>query len=326
MRFKRREVIFLLGGAALWPLPLRAQQTKRIGYVTGIVEDAEGQARFGAFREGLKSFGWIEGQNIELIARYGAADPDRNRTYVAEFVKLMPDVVVTSNPPSISALMKEAPTLPIVFPIQSDPVALGFVDSFARPSRNVTGFTLFEPSIAGKWLELLRELAPSATRVAVLVDPRIASAALYIRTVEAAASTMGIQVIVARVRSDAEIEQAIDAFARTPNGALIVPPGPGVENRRSLIFRLAVRHRLPAIYPFRYIAEEGGLISYGPDVLDLFRRSASYVDRILKGEKAGELPVQFPIKFELVINLKTAKELGVTVPLFLEQRADKVIE
>jgi putative ABC transport system substrate-binding protein len=328
---KRREFVTLLGGAAAsWPLAARSQQSsrmKRIGYVGGHDEDAVGRAFIAAFRQGLSVLGWIEGRNIEITARYGASDPDRSRTYVVEMLRLAPDMIVTDNGPTVAAILKETGTIPIVMPLTSDPVAKGFAESLAHPGGNVTGFALFEPAIATKWLELLREIAPGVTRIAVLADPLPdTSAMLYVRAVEPAASSLGLQLTTLRVHDDAEIEQTIESFVRGPGGGLIVPSGPWLANRSALIVGLAARHRLPAVYAARERAVDGGLISYAPDMLDMFRRSGSYVDRILKGAKPADLPIQLPTRFELVINLKTAKALGLTVPLSLITRADEVIE
>jgi ABC-type uncharacterized transport system substrate-binding protein len=326
---KRREFITLLGGAAAWPLAARAQQAerkRRIGWLDGTADDAETQARLTAFRQRLQALGWIEGRNVEIIARFGATDPARNRTYVAELLGLMPDVVVSTNPSSISALMKETRTIPIVFPIMSDPVALGFAESLARPGGNVTGFTHFEPATATKWLELLREIAPNVNRIAAIIDPRNSTANMYVHALEAAATSLSLPFTTAPARDGAEIEQAIGAFARSSNGGLILPPGPLQAVHRELIVELAAQHRLPAVYPWRYMVVEGGLMSYGPDVLDMYRGAATYVDRILKGEKPAALPIQASTKFALVINLKTARALGLTVPDKLLTLADEVIE
>ena len=327
---RRRDFITLLGGtAAAWPLGARAQQAgrkKRIGWLDGTGDDPETRARLTAFQQRLQAHGWIEGRNIEMIVRFRAADPDRNQTHVAELLGLAPDVIVSTNPSSISALMKETRTIPIVFPIMSDPVALGFAESLARPGGNVTGFTHFEPATATKWLELLREIAPSVNRISALVDPRNPTGDMYVQSLEAAAASMSLPFMTARVRDDAEIELAIGAFARELNGGLILPPGPLQALHRELIVKLAARHRLPAVYPWRYMVVDGGLMSYGPDVLDMYRGAATYVDRILKGEKPAALPIQASTKFALVINLKTAKALGIEIPSTLLAPADEVIE
>jgi ABC-type uncharacterized transport system substrate-binding protein len=327
---RRRDFMTLLrGAAASWPVAARAQEQerkKRIGWLDGTADDSETRARLTAFRQKLQALGWIEGRNLEIIARFAAADPNRNRTYVAELLGLPPDVIVSSNPPSISALMKETRTIPIVFPLMSDPVALGFAESLARPGRNVTGFTHFEPATATKWLELLSEIAPSVSRVATLVDPRNPTGNLYVHALEAAAASLTRSLTTAHARDGAEIEQAIGAFARNSNGGLILPPGPLQAVHRELIVKLAAQHRLPAVYPWRYMVVEGGLISYGPDVLDMYRGAATYVDRILKGEKPAALPIQASTRFELVINIRTAKTLGLDVSAKLLALADEVIE
>jgi putative tryptophan/tyrosine transport system substrate-binding protein len=326
----RREFISLLGGAAAaWPLAARAQQAermRRVGFLIGIGDDAEARARLAAFQHGLAALGWIEGRNVEIVARFGGADPERNRAHVAEMIALAPDIVVTSNPASIAALIKAARTIPIVFTMQSDPVAAGFAKSLARPGGNATGFAHFEQATVTKWLELLRQVAPGVIRVAFALDPEDIFAAQYLRALAAPASSLGIQLTSVSVGDAVEFELAIEAFARAPNGGLIVPPSAGTAAKRATIIGLAAKHRLPAIYAFRYHAVQGGLMSYGPDIFDLYRRPASYVDRILKGAKAAELPIQFPTKYELVVNLKTAKALGLEVPVQLQQLADEVIE
>jgi putative tryptophan/tyrosine transport system substrate-binding protein len=327
---KRRTFITLLGGAAVgWPLAARAQteRKRRVGFLIGLRDDdAEGRVRFAAFRQGLESYGWIDGQNIEIVARFGTSNPDRNRASVAELLQLRPDVIVTSNSASVSALVQETRTIPIVFTIIPDPIAQGFVASLARPGGNVTGFTMVEQAMASKWVELLKQVAPRINRVAMLDDPHTPLAAVFARSLGDAASLLGIQSTTVSVRDDAEIKQAISDFAQQPNGGLILPPSVGLGAARTVIIELAARHRLPAVYSTRDRVTSGGLMSYGPDVLDLYRRSASYVDRILKGAKPADLPVQQPTKFELVINLKTAKTLGLDVPLHLQQLADEVIE
>src|SRR5262245_59554119 len=328
---RRREVIALLGGAAAaWPLAARAQRqerTKRIGWLDGTSgADPETLARLEAFRRELETLGWHEGRTVEIVARFGAVDPDRSRAHVAELIAIAQDVIVSDNPHSISALIKPAPTIPIVFPLLTDPIALGFAKSLARPGGKVTGFTHFGETTATKWLELLREIAPGVIRIAILVDPRNANTDLYIASINTAASSLRIPLTVARTSDDAEVEELVAAFAKEPNGGLIVPPGPFGQVHRKTILKVAALHRLPAMYPWRYFVVDGGLISYGPDLLDMHRRTASYVDRILKGANPADLPIQGPTKFELVINLKTAKALSLDVPLHLQQLADEVIE
>jgi putative ABC transport system substrate-binding protein len=327
---RRREFFTLLGGAAASPLVAHAQgpdRIKRIGWLDGTsCVDQETQTRIEVFRRELERLGWIEGRTVEIVARFDALDPDRNRAHVAEFIAMSPDVIVATSPPSITALMKETRAIPIVFPLMTDPVALGFAKNLARPGYNVTGFTHFGETTATKWLELLREIVPGVIRIAVLVDPRNPTGDLYISSIEAAASSLRVPLTMAPARDDAEIEQAITNFAQEPNGGLIVPPGPFSNVHRQTIRKVATQHRLPAVYPWRYLVIEGGLISYGPDALDMYRRTASYVDRILRGANPAELPIQAPTKFELVINLKTAKALGLDVPPALLARADEVIE
>jgi len=329
---KRREFIALFGAAAVaWPLAASAQQSlmKRVGLIIGQFEDADTRPRLAALRQGLEALGWVEGRNLEIVVRFGTAGPDRTRIAVAEMLGFSPNVIVTSNEASVSALIKNGPTIPIIYTFGDDPVALGFAESLARPGGQVTGFTTFEFGTATKWLELLRDISPGLLRIAVLMAPvsQYPGGALYLRAIGDAASSLGIQSTAAGVRDDGEVEQLIESAARQPNSGLIVAPSGGVAgDRRELIARLAAHHRLPAVYPFRYFAEAGGLMSYGPDVVDLFRRSASYVDRIFKGARPADLPIQQPTKFELIINLKAAKALGLTVPPTLLARADEVIE
>ena len=329
---QRREFMTLLGGAVVaWPRAARAQQADRMRRV-GVLEsraadDPEGQARLAAFAQGLQELGWTEGRNLRIDYRWAAADADRYRTYAAELVALAPDVILASASASVAAFQQTTRTVPIVFVNVIDPVGAGFVASLARPGGNATGFTLFEYSLSGKWLELLKEIAPHLTRIAILRDPAIAAGIGQFAVIQAMASpSFGIELSPIDVRDGGEIERDIAAFARAPNGGLIVTASSGAAAYRELIITLAARHRLPAVYPFRYFVTNGGLISYGPDTTEQFRRAAGYVDRILKGEKAGDLPVQAPTKYELVINLKTAKALGLTVPPSLLARADEVIE
>jgi putative ABC transport system substrate-binding protein len=329
---QRREFITLLGGAAVaWPRAARAQQADRMRRV-GVLEsrtadDPEGRARLAVFAEGLRELGWTEGRNVRIDYRWAAANADRHRTYAAELVALAPDVILASASASVTALQQTTRTVPIVFVNIIDPVGAGFVASLARPGGNATGFTLFEYSLSGKWLELFKEIAPNLTRIAILRDPAIAAGIGQFAVIQAMAPpSFGVELSPIDERDGGEIERDIAAFARAPNGGLIVTASSGAVANRDLIIMLAARHRLPAVYPFRYFVTSGGLISYGPDTTEQYRRAASYVDRILKGQKAADLPVQAPTKYELAINLKTAKALGLTVPPSLLARADQVIE
>jgi ABC-type uncharacterized transport system substrate-binding protein len=327
---QRREFITLLGGAATWPLAARAQQPegrRRIGVLMNLAErDPEGQARTGALREGLAKLGWTEGRELQIEYRWFAGDPDRARAYAAELVKLKPEVIFAGATPSVAVLQRETRSVPIVFAQVADPVGAGFVASLARPGGNITGFASFEYAIAAKWLELLKQIAPQVTRVAVIYDLTNPETKEYLPVIEAAARSFGVQVSISVVRNAAEIERAIEEFTRGPNGGLIPLPTPLMAVHRDLIISLAARHRLPNVYAWRYYAMAGGLASYGIDNIELYRRAASYVDRILKGEKPGDLPVQQATKFELVINLKTAKALGLDPPISLLARTDEVIE
>jgi putative ABC transport system substrate-binding protein len=329
---QRREFITLLGGAVVaWPRAARAQQADRMRRV-GVLEsraadDREGQARLAVFLQGLQELGWTDGRNVRIDYRWAAADADRYRTYAAELVALSPDVILSSASASVAALLQTTRTVPIVFVNVIDPVGAGYVARLARPGGNATGFTPFEYSLSGKWLELLKEIAPNLTRIAILRDPAIATGIGQYAVIQAMASpSFGAELSPIDVRNGGEIERDIAAFARESNGGLIVTSSSGAIVHRELIIMLAALHRLPAVYPFRFFVTSGGLISYGPDTTDQFRRAAGYVDRILKGEKPAELPVQAPTKYELAINLKTAKALGLTVPPSLLARADQVIE
>jgi putative tryptophan/tyrosine transport system substrate-binding protein len=328
---RRRDFITLLGGAAaFWPLAARAQQgerVRRIGVLMNTVaDDPEGKARNAAFERGLQELGWTDGRNVRIDYRWGAGDADRIRRYAAELVSLSPDVILTVGSATAGPLLQVTRTVPIVFVQAPDPVGAGFVDSLARPGGNATGFTLFEYGISGKWLELLKEIAPRVTRVAVLRDPAIAAGTGQLGAIQSAAPSFGVKLSPLGVRDPGEIERAITAFARSSNGGLIVTVSTLAGVHRDLIVTLAARYKLPAVYYARYIVAGGGLISYGPDFVDQHRRAAGYVDRILKGEKPADLPVQAPTKYELVINLRTAKALGLDVPTTLLSRADGVIE
>ena len=328
---RRREFMTLVGStAACWPLITFAQQServRRIGVLAagGLDADVDMQARIGAFEDGLKQLGWINGQNVRIDIRAGAGDADRIRSYADELVALAPDVILATGAAGIAPLLKATRAVPVVFMNVVDPVGAGFVDSLARPGGNATGFVSFEYGLSVKWLELLKEVAPRVTRVAVIRDPDISAGIGQFGAIQAAAPSLGLELIAVSPRTAGEVERAIAAFARTPNGGLITTSSALAIIRRDLIIGLAAKHKLPAVYHRRVFPASGGLISYGADVIDLSWRAAGYVDRILKGEKPADLPVQAPSKYELVINLKTAKALGLTVPLTL-QAAAEVIE
>jgi putative ABC transport system substrate-binding protein len=299
----------------------------RIGVFMPLAEDDPvDQARIAAFLQGLQHTGWTDGRNVRIDYRWSAGDDERVRKYAAELVALAPDVILATGSATVGALLQATRTIPIVFPIAVDPVGAGFVESSARPGGNATGFLLFEYGISGKWLELLKEIAPKLKRVAILRDPSIAAGSGQLGAIQSVAPSLGVELSPFGVRDGGEIERAIAAFARVPNSGLIVTGTPLATVHRDLIITLAVRHKLPAVYYDRLFVGAGGLISYGPDILDQYRRAAAYVDRILKGEKPADLPVQAPTKYELVINLKTAKSLGLEVPPTLLARADEVIE
>jgi putative ABC transport system substrate-binding protein len=327
----RREFITLIGGAAAaWPLAARAQQTervRRIGVLMNLAsDDAEGQARLAAFHQGLQQLGWTVGRNVQIDYRWGAGNADRIRKFAAELIAVAPDAILSTGSPSVAAFQQATRTVPIVFVTVVDPVSSGFVDTLARPGGNITGFALYEYSISGKWLQLLKEIAPRMTRAAVIRDPALTAGGGQLGVIQAVAPSVGAEVTPVNVRDAGEIERAITAFARLPNGGLVVTASTLAGVHRDLIIALAARYRLPAVYPLRYFVAAGGLISYGPDQIDQYRQAAGYVDRILKGEKPADLPVQTPTKYELFINLKTAKALGLDVPPTLLARADEVIE
>jgi putative ABC transport system substrate-binding protein len=328
---RRREFITLLGGAAAaWPLAARAQQgerVRRVGVLTGTVpDDPEGQARIAAFHQGLQQLGWTDGRNVRIDIRWSAASADRLRTYAAELVGLAPDVILASTSASVAALQQASRSTPIVFANVIDPVGAGFVASLAQPGGNATGFTAFEYGISGKWLELLKEIAPHMTRAAVLRDPALAAGIGQFAAIQSNASSSAVELSAIDTRDVGEIERALVAFARKPNGGQVVTASASALIHRHQIIVLATRLRLPNVYPFRYYPLNGGLASYGPNQIDPYRRAAGYVDRILKGEKPADLPVQQPTKYELVINLKTAKALGLEIPSSVLARADEVIE
>ena len=326
---RRREFIGLIGGAAAWPLKVVAQQTehvRRIGFLLGLTEnDPEARTRITAFREGLEATGWTEARNIRIDYRFAGGDLERVRAHVEELVAFAPDVIVAQSTPVVAALKRATSTIPIVFVAVNDPVGQGLVKSLARPGGNITGFSFVEFEMIGKCLGLLKEIAPGVTRASLMFDPDLAPYfSIYLRQIGATPGRLAVELTEAPVRGTSEIEATI---AKLGSGdGLIVGPDPFTVVNRGMIMRSAERHRLPAIFTLRQDAVEGALMSYGPDTADMFRRSASYVDRILKGAKPDELPVQAPTKFELVINLKTAKALGLDVPLQLQQRADEVIE
>jgi putative tryptophan/tyrosine transport system substrate-binding protein len=327
---RRREFIGLLGGAAVaWPLGAGAQpgeRMRRIGVLLNLSEgDALSSSLFAAFRQGLQEAGWTEGRNARIDVRWGGGDRDRYRKYAADLVSLAPDVVLAATTDVVTSLQRASRDLPIVFVGVIDPVGSGLIATMARPGGNATGFTVFEYAIAAKWLELLKEIAPQVTRVAVLRDANVASGIGQFAAIQTVAA-VGIELSAIGVRSASDVESAIAAFARDPNGGLVVTASGFGANHPTLIATIAARYNLPAVYPFGYFASAGGLISYGPYYPDQYRRAAAYIDRILKGEKPADMPVQAPTKYELVTNLKTAKALGLTVPPSVLARADEIIE
>jgi ABC-type uncharacterized transport system substrate-binding protein len=328
---RRRDFMRLLGGAATtWPLGARAQQgepLRRIGVLMSTAaDDPEGQARIAAFQQGLQQFNWTIGRNVRIDSRWPAGDSERFHSYAAELVALSPDVILATGSAAAEPLLRATRTIPVVFVVVPDPVGAGFVNSLARPGGNATGFIQFEYGISGKWLELLKQIAPGVTRAAILRDPAISAGLGQFGAIQGVAPSLGLEVSPVNVRDPDEIERAVAEFARSPNGGLIITGSALAVVHRHLIIALAAKHQLPAIYFQRTLVADGGLISYGADLLDQYRRAASYVDRILKGEKPADLPVQRPTKYETVINLKTAKALGLEVPAKLLALADEVIE
>ena len=327
---KRRA--FIATGAALMttPLALRAQpadRVRRIGVLMLLAaEDSVAQTRIGAFQQALREFGWIDGQNLRIDYRWSVGNADQVRIDAAQLAAMAPDVLLATGSPPVAALQQTTRTLPIVFVLVSDPVGAGFVEGLARPGGNATGFTNFEYGISAKWLELLKQIAPDVTRVAVLRDPAIAAGAGQLGAVQSVAPAFGVELTPIGVRDPGDIERAVAAFARAPNGGLILTASALAPVHRDLVIMLAARHKLPAVYYERYFVAGGGLISYGPDQLDQYRRAAAYVDRIFRGEKPADLPVQAPTKYELVINLTTVRALGLTVPQVLLARANEIIE
>jgi putative ABC transport system substrate-binding protein len=330
-QIERRTFVTLLGGAAAaWPLVVRAQQGERMRRIGVLMpfsaDDAESQTRIAAFSQALALSGWTIGRNVRIETRWGARDPERIHRHALELVALAPDVILAHGISTVGPLRQATRTVPIVFPIMADPVGLGLVNSLARPGGNVTGFVSWEFNFSGKWLELLKQLAPDVTRVAVLRDTAIGTGTSQFAVIQALAPSLRVEVSPISVRDPSDIEQAVAAFAGSLNGGLIATAGSGTARHGDLIIALAARHKLPAIYYERNLVAAGGLISYGPDYVDQYRQAAGYVDRILKGEKPADLPVQAPTKYELVINLKTAKALGLEVPTSILLRADEVIE
>jgi ABC-type uncharacterized transport system substrate-binding protein len=327
---RRREFITFLGGAAAWPLAARAQQSRRMRRVGALLpyaaNDPQAQTRNAAFLQGLQQLGWTVGTNVQIDYRWAAGNEDDTRKYAAELVALAPDVIFASGSAAVGPLHRATRTVPIVFAIVPDPVGAGFVDSLARPGGNITGFTPYEYGIGAKWLEVLKEVAPSVTRAAVLRDPAITAGIGLWGAIQSVSPSFGVELRPVDVRDAGEIERAVSSFARSPNGGLILTGSALAIVHRDLIIALAARHRLPAVYYERYFAAAGGLISYGSDSAEQLRLAAGYVDRILRGEKPADLPVQAPTKYELVLNLKTAKALGLQVSDVVHLRADEVIE
>ena len=326
----RRKFVAALSGAVAWPLTARAQQADRMRRVAVLngssVDDTQGQADVAAFLQGLQQLGWTEGRNVHIETRWGGGNPADLRKYAAGLVAFAPDVILAGGAASVGPLIEATRTVPIVFAIVPDPVGAGYVESLARPGGNATGFMMFEYNLSGKWLELLKEIAPSVTRAAILRDTSIAAGIGQFAIIQSVAPSVGVDVTPIDLRDASEIERAVAAFAQSANGCLVLTASPLSAVHRDLIIALAARYKLPAVYDNRLFVAAGGLISYGPNFPDQYRRAAGYVDRILKGAKPADLPVQVPTKYELIINLKTAKALGLTVPQSILARADDVIE
>jgi putative tryptophan/tyrosine transport system substrate-binding protein len=328
---KRREFITLVGGAAAtWPLAARAQPSSQVRQIGMLIASQENeplvQSRVASFRQGLNDLGWTEGGNLQIAYRWTGNDPERTQRCVSELVALAPEVILSHSPPATSALSKATQSIPVVFVQITDPVGAGLVANLAHPGLNITGFATFEFAMGTKWLDLLKGIVPKLARVAVMQYAKSPTWSGQLQVVEAAAPSLGIQIVPAGVENAADIERSIAEIGRETNSGLVVLPDSLTLIHRKLIVSLAERHRLPAIYPFRYFADDGGLLSYGTDIADIWRRAAIYIDRILKGTPAGDLPVQQPTKFELVINLRTAKAIGIEIPPTLLARADEVIE
>jgi putative ABC transport system substrate-binding protein len=326
---RRREFLGILGGAAAWPVALKAQQAepvRRVGFLSILgPDDPEAQARRAVFEQTLQQLGWTVGRDLKIETRLVGGDLDRVRRYTAELVALAPDVIFSTGSLPIASLQQATRTIPIVFMNVPDPVGAGFVESMAHPGGNITGFSNFEYSMSGKWAELLKQIAPNMTRALVFRDPTSAAGIGQFAAIRSVAQSLGVELTPVDVRDSGQIERAVAAFARSGNGGVIVTTG-GTAAHRKLIISLAARHNLPTVYPYRYYTIDGGLISYGPNTHDPVRRAAGYVDRILKGEKPADMPVQAPTKYELIVNLKTAKTLGLTIPQSLLATADEVIE
>ena len=328
---RRREFITFIGSvAATWPPAARAQQGERVRRIGALMsraaDDPQGQAGLAAFKQGLEQFGWSDGRNVRVDTRWGEDDAERDRKYAAELVELGPDVILAIGSLSVTSLERVTQSLPIVFAAVGDPVAAGFVETPARPGGNTTGFMLFEYSLSGKWVELLKQIAPTVTRITVLRRANVPSGSAEFAAIQAIAQPLGVEVSPVSIRDTADVERAAKSLSHSANNGLIVAPSASAWAHRDLIIALAAQYKLPAVYAYRVNAAAGGLISYGPDPIDQYRRAAGYVHRILNGEKPADLPVQAPTKYELVINLKTAKALGLTVPQSLLANADEVIE
>lgn len=326
---RRRDFLGVMSGAAVaLPLAARAQQERmrRVSIFVGVAGDAEGEARVVAFREALQALGWTEGQNVQFDVRFAAGDQQLLQSYAKDIVSAAPDAILVATNPALVALQQQTRTIPIIFAQVTDPIGFGFVATAAKPGGNITGFSHLEFSIAGKWLELLKEISPALKRVAVMANPTDFTWPGFLRTIEVVAPSLGVQLVPAGVRDREEIARFIEHFAQEPDGGLINLPTPTTAVNRDLTIWLAAKYRLPTIYHLRFFVTDGGLMSYGVDNIALFRSAASYVDRVLKGSNPGDLPVQFPTKYELVINLKTAKQMRLAIPETIMQRADEVIE
>ena len=328
---RRREFIMIVGGAAVvWPLGTRAQQAERVRRIGVLIsqaaDDSEMEASLTGFRQGLERLGWLEGSNVRIDTRFAHGNLDQTQVHAKELIALQPDVILAHSTPVAFTLQRESRAIPIVFVNVSDPVGSGLVASLARPGSNLTGLLMYEASIVGKWLAMLKEIAPLMARAAFVANPKISTYEYYLRTAKAIAPSLAIELVPSPIETAADIERAIELFAREPNGGLFLPPNTTNNVHRALIIALAARHRLPAVYAFRFFVADGGLMSYAIDQVDMFRQTASYVDRILRGANPADIPVQAPTKFKTTLNLKTAKALGLTVPPGMLVAADEVIE